>query len=130
MRERRGESPALRAATVTGTSGRVGAAIAAALQADGWFIRGVDRVPGRWTSLLGDLRDPKVRRAALQQSELLVHAAALHAPRPVRVTSTTRRNPPPSGWSPRVPPRRSACVSRAASRSRCPCRRPTSCIEP
>lgn len=70
---------------VTGTSGRVGAAIAEALQADGWFVRGIDRAPGLQTSLLGDLRDPEVRRAALQQSDLLVHAAALHAPHVGRV---------------------------------------------
>ncbi|WP_305789577.1 NAD-dependent epimerase/dehydratase family protein [Symbioplanes lichenis] len=85
VREGRSEQPALRAATVTGTSGRVGAAIAAALAADGWFVRGIDRVPGQRTNLLGDLRDPTVRRAALQQSELVVHAAALHAPHVGRV---------------------------------------------
>ncbi|MGA5300423.1 NAD-dependent epimerase/dehydratase family protein [Nucisporomicrobium flavum] len=82
MRE---HQPALRVATVTGTSGRVGAAIAAALEADGWVVQGVDRVPGPRTSFLGDLRDPEVRRAALERSELVVHAAALHAPHVGRV---------------------------------------------
>ncbi|MEU4626313.1 NAD(P)-dependent oxidoreductase [Actinoplanes sp. NPDC023801] len=85
MHEGREERSTIRSATVTGTSGRVGATIAAALHADGLFIRGVDRAPGRWTSLLGDLRDPVVRRAALRQSDLLVHAAALHAPHVGRV---------------------------------------------
>jgi UDP-glucose 4-epimerase len=65
---------------VTGSSGRVGAAIAAALDACGWSTRGVDRVPGERTGVVGDLRDPRVRRSALRGSDLLVHAAALHAP--------------------------------------------------
>ncbi|MFC5248852.1 NAD-dependent epimerase/dehydratase family protein [Streptomyces nigrescens] len=65
---------------VTGSSGRVGAALAAALDAAGWVVRGVDRVPGRWTSVVGDLRDRLVRLAALQSADVLVHTAALHAP--------------------------------------------------
>lgn len=65
---------------MTGSSGRVGAALAAALDAAGWVVRGVDRVPGRWTSVVGDLRDRPVRLAALQWADVLVHAAALHAP--------------------------------------------------
>ncbi|GAA0556494.1 NAD(P)-dependent oxidoreductase [Paractinoplanes ferrugineus] len=85
MHEKRIELPATRVATVTGTSGRVGAAIADALHSGGWSIRGVDRVPGRWTGLLGDLRHSEVRRTALQRSDLLVHAAALHAPHVGRV---------------------------------------------
>ncbi|MGW9172322.1 NAD-dependent epimerase/dehydratase family protein [Streptomyces decoyicus] len=65
---------------VTGSSGRVGAALAAALDAAGWVVRGVDRVPGHWTSVIGDLRDRPVRLAALQSADALVHTAALHAP--------------------------------------------------
>ncbi|MFE1172276.1 NAD-dependent epimerase/dehydratase family protein [Streptomyces sp. NPDC058773] len=65
---------------VTGSSGRVGSALAAAFDAAGWMVRGVDRVPGRWTSAVADLRDRRVRRAALQSADVLVHAAALHAP--------------------------------------------------
>jgi len=72
-------------ATVTGSSGRVGAAVAVALTAAGWSVRGVDRAPGGRTSIIGDLRDPQVRRAALRQSHLVVHAAALHAPHVGRV---------------------------------------------
>jgi len=70
---------------VTGSSGLVGAATAAALAAAGWSVRGIDRAPGRWTSIIGDLRDPRARRAALRQSRILVHAAALHAPHVGRV---------------------------------------------
>nr|BFE70659.1 hypothetical protein GCM10020092_039600 [Actinoplanes digitatis] len=70
---------------MTGTSGRVGAAIAAALDAAGWAVRGVDRVTGQWTGVVGDLRDPGVRRAALHGCDLVIHAAALHAPHVGRV---------------------------------------------
>ncbi|MEU9119892.1 NAD-dependent epimerase/dehydratase family protein [Streptomyces sp. NPDC048506] len=66
--------------TVTGSSGLVGSALAAALDAAGWVVRGVDRIPGRWTSVVGDLRDRPVRLAALQSADVLVHTAALHAP--------------------------------------------------
>lgn len=44
------------------------------------MVRGVDRVPGCWTSVIGDLRDRPVRLAALQSADVLVHTAALHAP--------------------------------------------------
>jgi UDP-glucose 4-epimerase len=65
---------------VTGTSGRVGAAVAGALTGAGFTVRGVDRAPGRWTSVTGDLQDPMVRRAAVGEVDVIVHAAALHAP--------------------------------------------------
>lgn len=65
---------------VTGSSGRVGAAIAAAASAAGWMVQGHDRVPGAWTTALGDLRDQRVRRAALAGVQAVVHVAGLHAP--------------------------------------------------
>ncbi|MET9765033.1 NAD(P)-dependent oxidoreductase [Streptomyces sp. NPDC006372] len=65
---------------MTGSSGRVGSALAAALGAAGWTVCGVDRVPGRWTSVIGDLRERSVRLAAVPSADVLVHAAALHAP--------------------------------------------------
>ncbi|MFZ3560829.1 NAD-dependent epimerase/dehydratase family protein [Streptomyces sp. BH055] len=71
---------ARRGVAVSGSSGRVGAALAASLDAAGWAVHGVDRVPGRWTSVVGDLRDRTVRLAALQSADVLVHSAALHAP--------------------------------------------------
>ena len=70
---------------VTGSSGLVGSAMAATLQAAGWAVRGVDRVAGRWTNVVGDLRDPQVREAALRSSDVVVHTAALHAPHVGRV---------------------------------------------
>lgn len=45
-------------AAVTGTSGRVGDAVAEALAAAGWLVHGVDRR----TTLVGELRDARVRR--------------------------------------------------------------------
>jgi len=67
-------------AVVTGTSGRVGNAVAQALDAAGWSVRGVDRAPGPWTSIVGDLRAGHVRRAAVRAADVVIHAAALHAP--------------------------------------------------
>jgi UDP-glucose 4-epimerase len=85
VHERQDEPSPIRVAAVTGTSGRVGAAIAAALEAGGWSVRGVDRTSGQWSTIKGDLRDPEVRRAALRGADILVHAAALHAPHVGRV---------------------------------------------
>ncbi|MFC7535101.1 NAD-dependent epimerase/dehydratase family protein [Actinoplanes sp. GCM10030250] len=65
---------------MTGTSGRVGNAVARELEAVGWRIHGVDRSPGRRTTIVGDLRDATVRRALVQDADIVVHAAALHAP--------------------------------------------------
>jgi UDP-glucose 4-epimerase len=65
---------------ITGSSGALGSAIAATAEAVGWVVRGVDRVPGRWTTVIGDLRDASVRRAALADVQAVVHLAALHAP--------------------------------------------------
>ncbi|WP_308121067.1 NAD-dependent epimerase/dehydratase family protein [Paractinoplanes bogorensis] len=70
---------------VTGTSGRVGTAVATALGAAGWMVRGVDRVAGPRTGVVGDLRDAEARRGVLRGADLLVHAAALHAPHVGRV---------------------------------------------
>jgi nucleoside-diphosphate-sugar epimerase len=72
--------PAVGSALVTGTSGLVGAAVAAALTAAGWSVRGLDRAKGRWTDVVADLRDRPARRTALAGAEVVVHAAALHAP--------------------------------------------------
>ncbi|WP_307872573.1 NAD-dependent epimerase/dehydratase family protein [Paractinoplanes ovalisporus] len=70
---------------MTGSSGLVGSVVSEALEADGWSVTGVDRAPGRWTSVVGDLRDRPVREAALQGSDAVVHAAARHAPHVGRV---------------------------------------------
>lgn len=64
---------------LTGSSGRVGGAIAAAL-APAHEIIGLDRRPGPATRHVGDLGDPALRAAALAGVDAVVHAAALHAP--------------------------------------------------
>lgn len=80
MRENRFEKSSVGVVAVTGTSGRVGSAVARALDAAGWQVQGVDRAPGRWTDVVGDLRAERVRRAAVHAADVVVHAAALHAP--------------------------------------------------
>jgi nucleoside-diphosphate-sugar epimerase len=77
--------------TVTGSSGRVGAAIADALHSAGWTVTGIDRLPGRWTSVVGDLRERGARRAALDEAHAVVHTAALHAPHVGRVSDAEFR---------------------------------------
>jgi nucleoside-diphosphate-sugar epimerase len=67
-------------AAVTGASGRVGNAVAQALDAAGWTVRGLDLTPGRWTKIIGDIRDGRIRHAVVQRADVVVHAAALHAP--------------------------------------------------
>lgn len=65
---------------ITGSSGALGSAIAASAAAYGWTVEGVDRVPGQWTTVVGDLREPHVRRTAIDGVDAVVHVAALHAP--------------------------------------------------
>jgi UDP-glucose 4-epimerase len=76
---------------VTGSSGGLGSAIAVEALAHGWIVRGVDRVPGRWTTVVGDLLEPSVRLAAVAGVEAIVHVAALHAPQVSRVPNSEFR---------------------------------------
>jgi nucleoside-diphosphate-sugar epimerase len=64
---------------VTGSSGRVGAAIVARL-ARAHAVTGVDRVPGPRTTHVTELRNPGVLDAALADADAVVHTAALHVP--------------------------------------------------
>lgn len=73
---------------ITGSSGTVGGAIAAIAETAGWVARGVDIAAGPHTQLVGDLRDPSIRRRALDGADVVVHAAALHAPHVGRVPDT------------------------------------------
>lgn len=68
---------------VTGSSGRVGRALAQHLRADGAEVLGIDRAAGPETTLPLDLAavdaEPALARA-LAGASALVHVAALHAP--------------------------------------------------
>ena len=64
---------------VTGSSGRVGSAIARRL-ATAYEVAGVDVLPGAFTSIVGSIEDPDMLARALRGSDAVVHTAALHAP--------------------------------------------------
>lgn len=64
---------------LTGSSGRIGSAIAAAL-APAHEVVGLDRRPGPATRFTGDLGDSRLLAAALDGVDAVVHTAALHAP--------------------------------------------------
>lgn len=64
---------------LTGSSGRVGQAIAEAL-CDQYEIAGLDLVPGRFTTHLGTVTDPQRVAEALRDAVAVIHTASLHAP--------------------------------------------------
>lgn len=65
---------------VTGSSGRVGRAIADALVEHGHDVIGLDRIAGPATDLIGSIDDAAFVRGAMVGIEAIVHTAALHAP--------------------------------------------------
>lgn len=64
---------------LTGSSGRVGHAIARTL-CDDYEIAGLDLVPGRYTTHLGSVTDPDRLAEALDGTTAVIHTASLHAP--------------------------------------------------
>jgi len=64
---------------VTGTSGRIGGAIAARLSLS-HRVTGFDRRPGPLTAVTGDLRDTVLLARLLGDVDAVVHTAALHVP--------------------------------------------------
>lgn len=64
---------------VTGSSGRIGAAICHAARRL-HDVTGVDRVPGPQTTALADLRDETRMTRLLEGVDAVLHVAALHAP--------------------------------------------------
>lgn len=64
---------------LTGSSGRVGRAIFAALTLEHDVV-GVDRVPFATTRLVGDFTDADLIDRALDGADAVIHAAAFHAP--------------------------------------------------
>jgi len=63
---------------VTGSSGRIGSAIAASLRND-YTIIGVDILPGPYTTHVTDIQSAEVVRL-IGKADTVVHTAALHAP--------------------------------------------------
>ena len=64
---------------VTGSSGRVGQAVAARLSRHHAIV-GIDRSPSSTTSVVADITDQSALSAAFRNADAVVHAAALHAP--------------------------------------------------
>jgi nucleoside-diphosphate-sugar epimerase len=65
---------------VTGSSGRVGGAVARQLLASGHEVVGLDRTAGPATTVVTDLRQATDVVGALVGVDAVVHAASLHAP--------------------------------------------------
>ncbi|MBO0783032.1 MAG: NAD(P)-dependent oxidoreductase [Ktedonobacteraceae bacterium] len=64
---------------ITGSSGRVGAAIAARLVE--WHeVIGIDVVPGQWTCHLADVTDRTLMFQLAREVDAIVHTASLHHP--------------------------------------------------
>src|ERR687892_528094 len=64
---------------VTGSSGHIGSAVAARLAQVARVI-GLDRQPGPYTTLVGDVADEQLVRALTRGADTVVHTAALHVP--------------------------------------------------
>lgn len=64
---------------ITGSSGRVGAAIAAELSIAHEII-GLDMIEGRWTTIQGSINDPDCLGKVVSEVEAIIHTASLHAP--------------------------------------------------
>jgi UDP-glucose 4-epimerase len=64
---------------VTGSSGRVGHAIARLLARE-HDARGLDLVPGPFTTDRGSILDPRRMRLAAVGADAIVHVASLHVP--------------------------------------------------
>lgn len=69
---------------LTGSSGRVGTAIAALLSAD-HEVFGIDRAPGPHTTHIGNINDRGLVNELASQADAMVHTASLHAPHVGRV---------------------------------------------
>ena len=71
---------------ITGSSGRVGSAIAELL-AERHDLIGLDLVPGRYTTFIGSVADQALVRAAATGMHAIIHTASLHVPDLGRATS-------------------------------------------
>lgn len=64
---------------ITGSSGRIGRAIFAALS-ERHTIVGLDRTPFSTTAVIGDVTDAALLERAMEGVDAIIHTAALHAP--------------------------------------------------
>lgn len=64
---------------MTGSSGHIGAAVAARLAGQHRVV-GLDRRPGPGTALIGSIEEDRLVRSAVRGMDAIVHTAALHAP--------------------------------------------------
>lgn len=64
---------------VTGSSGRLGTAVADLLSTRHDVV-GLDRAPGRWTSIVANIDDRSAIQRAVRGIDAVVHTASLHAP--------------------------------------------------
>lgn len=65
---------------ITGSSGKLGHALARRLARDGHTVAGIDVVPGAYTVHVGSIADGDPVRALMQGADAVVHTASLHAP--------------------------------------------------
>lgn len=63
---------------VTGSSGKLGAAVVALFRAKGYEVRGLDLLPGPATNYLADIRVERDAQQAVQGCGAIIHTAALH----------------------------------------------------
>lgn len=64
---------------VTGSSGRLGSAIARQLEPSHQVL-GIDLIPGPATSAVGDATDPHILKDLVHQVDAVIHTMSLHAP--------------------------------------------------
>ena len=74
---------------VTGSSGHLGEGLMRTLPEAGHEGVGLDRLPGAFTTVVGDIADREVVRRAISGVDAVVHAATLHKP---HVGSHTRQD--------------------------------------
>jgi len=73
---------------LTGSSGRVGTAIANLLSAN-HEVFGIDRAPGPHTTHIGNINDRGLVDELARQADAMIHTASLHAPHVGRVADQT-----------------------------------------
>lgn len=65
---------------ITGSSGKLGHALARRLTSDGHLVAGLDVVAGAYTTHAGSITERALVRALVQGMDAVVHTASLHAP--------------------------------------------------